>query len=72
MRTQRLIGPATAAVALGAAAALVPPLRGNDLGGAATEVSRTGTFTSPPYGYTAEPASTVVTSVTAGAGAGRI
>ncbi|OXY93520.1 pectate lyase family protein [Streptomyces diastatochromogenes] len=47
-------------------------LRGNDLGGAATEVSRTGTFTSPPYGYTAEPASTVVASVTAGAGAGRI
>ncbi|MEU1405942.1 polysaccharide lyase family 1 protein [Streptomyces sp. NPDC005728] len=47
-------------------------LRGNDLGGAATEVSRTGTFTSPPYGYTAESASTVVTSVTTGAGAGRI
>ncbi|MFF0833493.1 MULTISPECIES: polysaccharide lyase family 1 protein [unclassified Streptomyces] len=47
-------------------------LRGNDLGGAATEISRTGTFTSPPYGYTAEPASGVVASVTAGAGAGKI
>ncbi|MFJ9835927.1 polysaccharide lyase family 1 protein [Streptomyces sp. NPDC101169] len=45
-------------------------LRGNDLGGAATEISRTGTFTSPPYGYTAEPASGVAASVTAGAGAG--
>ncbi|MFB7331413.1 polysaccharide lyase family 1 protein [Streptomyces adustus] len=47
-------------------------LSGNDLGGAATEISRTGTFTSPPYSYTAEPASTVVASVTAGAGAGKI
>lgn len=47
-------------------------LRGNDLGGATTEISRTGTFTSPPYGYTAEPASGVVASVTAGAGAGKI
>ncbi|MFD5627672.1 polysaccharide lyase family 1 protein [Streptomyces sp. NPDC127072] len=47
-------------------------LRGNDLGGAATEVSRVGTFTTPPYGYTAEPASTVVASVTSGAGAGKL
>ncbi|MFF2200506.1 polysaccharide lyase family 1 protein [Streptomyces sp. NPDC058145] len=47
-------------------------LRGNDLGGATTEISRTGTFTNPPYGYTAEPASAVVASVTAGAGAGKI
>jgi pectate lyase len=46
-------------------------LRGNDLGGAATEISRVGTFTTPPYGYTAESASTVVASVTSGAGAGR-
>ncbi|MER7108197.1 pectate lyase family protein [Streptomyces sp. NPDC000229] len=46
-------------------------LRGNDLGGAATEISRTGTFTTPPYGYTAEPASSVAASVTAGAGAGK-
>jgi pectate lyase len=47
-------------------------LRGNDLGGAATEISRVGTFTSPPYGYTAESASTVVASVTSGAGAGKL
>lgn len=46
--------------------------RGNDLGGAATEISRTGSFTTPPYSYTAEPASSVVSSVTAGAGAGKI
>ncbi|MEV6195393.1 polysaccharide lyase family 1 protein [Streptomyces sp. NPDC051920] len=47
-------------------------LSGNDLGGATTEISRTGTFTKPPYGYTAEPASTVVASVTSGAGAGKL
>jgi pectate lyase len=47
-------------------------LRGNDLGGAATEISQTGSFTNPPYSYTAEPASSVVTSVTNGAGAGKI
>ncbi|MBG0857270.1 polysaccharide lyase family 1 protein [Streptomyces spinoverrucosus] len=47
-------------------------LRGNDLGGAATEVSRVGTFTNPPYGYTAEPASSVVASVTSGAGTGKL
>ncbi|MFJ4788560.1 polysaccharide lyase family 1 protein [Streptomyces sp. NPDC088794] len=47
-------------------------LTGNDLGGAATEVSQVGTFTSPPYGYTVEPASTVVASVTAGAGTGKL
>lgn len=47
-------------------------LRGNDLGGAATEVSRVGTFTNPPYSYSAEPASSVVASVTSGAGAGKL
>ncbi|GAA2641389.1 pectate lyase [Streptomyces vastus] len=47
-------------------------LRGNDLGGAVTEVSQVGSFTNPPYSYTAEPASSVVASVTAGAGAGKI
>ncbi|MFE5814006.1 polysaccharide lyase family 1 protein [Streptomyces sp. NPDC056479] len=47
-------------------------LRGNDLGGAATEISQVGTFTTPPYGYTAESASTVVASVTSGAGAGKL
>lgn len=39
--------------------------RGNDLGGAATEISQTGSFTTPPYSYTAEPASSVAASVTA-------
>ncbi|MGW2615395.1 pectate lyase family protein [Streptomyces sp. NPDC001500] len=47
-------------------------LTGNDLGGAATEVSRVGTFTKPPYSYTAEPASSVIASVTSGAGAGKL
>ncbi|MEU1516508.1 polysaccharide lyase family 1 protein [Streptomyces sp. NPDC005811] len=47
-------------------------LTGNDLGGAATEVSQVGTFTTPPYSYTAEPASAVVASVTSGAGAGKL
>lgn len=46
--------------------------RGNDLGGAATEISQTGSFTTPPYSYTAEPASSVAASVTGGAGAGKI
>ncbi|MET8944471.1 pectate lyase [Streptomyces sp. NPDC004542] len=47
-------------------------LSGNDLGGATTEISQVGTFTKPPYSYTAEPASSVVASVTAGAGTGKI
>ncbi|UUU35981.1 polysaccharide lyase family 1 protein [Streptomyces sp. CA-210063] len=47
-------------------------LRGNDLGGAATEISRVGSFTTPPYSYTAESASSVVASVTSGAGAGKL
>ncbi|TWG02307.1 pectate lyase [Streptomyces brevispora] len=46
--------------------------RGNDLGGAATEISQVGKFTQAPYSYTAEPASSVVSSVTGGAGAGKI
>ncbi|WP_327351364.1 pectate lyase family protein [Streptomyces sp. NBC_01304] len=47
-------------------------LRGNELGGAAIEISRQGSFTTPPYAYTAEPASSVVASVTSGAGAGKL
>ncbi|GAA3093219.1 pectate lyase [Streptomyces rectiviolaceus] len=46
--------------------------RGNDLGGAATEISQVGDFTKPPYAYTAEPASSVVGTVTEGAGAGKL
>ncbi|MGW5237207.1 pectate lyase family protein, partial [Streptomyces nodosus] len=47
-------------------------LTGNDLGGATTEISQVGTFTKAPYSYTAEPASSVVTSVTSGAGTGKL
>ncbi|MER7791101.1 pectate lyase [Streptomyces sp. NPDC097640] len=47
-------------------------LRGNDLGGAATEISQVGSFTNPPYSYTAEPASSVVSTVTGQAGAGKL
>lgn len=46
--------------------------RGNDLGGAEVEISQVGSFTAPPYSYTAEPASSVAASVTAGAGAGKL
>jgi pectate lyase len=45
-------------------------LSGNDLGGAATDITRTGTFTTPPYSFTLTPTSSVVNSVTAGAGTG--
>ncbi|WP_435837626.1 hypothetical protein [Streptomyces chartreusis] len=38
---------------------------------AATEISRVGTCTSPPYGCIAESASTVAAPVTGGAGAGK-
>jgi pectate lyase len=47
-------------------------LCGDDLGGAATEISRVGTFTAPPHGCTAESASTAVASVTSGAGAAKL
>lgn len=47
-------------------------LRGNDLGGATTEISQVGSFTNPPYSYTAEPASSVVSTVTGQAGAGKL
>jgi pectate lyase len=35
-------------------------------------ITRTGSFTSPPYAYTLEPAGTVAATVTAGAGTGHI
>lgn len=46
--------------------------RGSDLGGAATGISQTGTFAGPPYGHSAESASSVTASVTGGAGAGKL
>jgi pectate lyase len=45
-------------------------LSGNDLGGAATDITRTGTFTKPPYAFTLTATSSVIGSVTAGAGTG--
>ncbi|QUQ64280.1 pectate lyase family protein [Kutzneria sp. CA-103260] len=45
-------------------------LSGNDLGGGATDITRTGSFTTPPYSFTLTPTSSVVSSVTAGAGTG--
>lgn len=47
-------------------------LCGNDLGGAATEISRDGTFTASPRSHTPESASTAVASVTSGAGSGKL
>nr|WP_309484307.1 hypothetical protein [Streptomyces himalayensis] len=46
--------------------------RGNDLGGAATGISRVGTVINPPAAVRREPASSVVASVTSGAGAGKL
>lgn len=45
---------------------------GNDFGGATNKITRTGTFTSPPYTYHLEPASSVIADVTANAGTGKI
>lgn len=45
---------------------------GNDFGGATNKITRTGTFTSPPYTYHLEPASSVIADVTAKAGTGKI
>jgi pectate lyase len=45
---------------------------GNDFGGAQPIITRTGSFTKPPYPVVMEPASAVEALVTAGAGTGRI
>jgi pectate lyase len=45
---------------------------GNDLGGAQPVITRTGTFTRPPYAVTMEPASSVEATVKAGAGTGKV
>jgi pectate lyase len=45
---------------------------GNDFGGGTNNITQTGTFTSPPYSFTLIPASQVVSTVTAGAGTGKI
>lgn len=45
---------------------------GNDFGGCTNDITRTGTFTSPPYSFTLDPTSSVQSEVTSGAGAGKI
>ena len=45
---------------------------GNDFGGGVNEITRTGSFTSPPYPFTLTPTASVISVVTAGAGTGRI
>jgi pectate lyase len=45
---------------------------GNDFGGATIDITQTGTFTSPPYSFTLTPTASVISVVTAGAGAGKI
>jgi pectate lyase len=45
---------------------------GNDFGGGTNDITQTGTFTNPPYSFTLEPADTVISTVTAGAGTGKI
>ena len=45
---------------------------GNDFGGGTNDITQTGTFTNPPYSFTLEPTDTVVSTVTAGAGTGKI
>lgn len=46
--------------------------RGNDFGGAATEISQVGDFTSAPYPYQLDATGSVASLVTNGAGAGRM
>ncbi|MEU3463770.1 polysaccharide lyase family 1 protein [Streptomyces sp. NPDC006733] len=45
---------------------------GNDYGGAAPVITRTGTFTSPPYAFTLDPTAQVAAEVRAGAGTGKV
>jgi pectate lyase len=45
---------------------------GNDFGGGTNLITRTGSFTSPPYSYSLTATSSVVSAVTSGAGTGRI
>jgi pectate lyase len=45
---------------------------GNDFGGGTNNITQTGTFTSPPYGFTLDPTASVIGIVTNGAGTGKI
>ncbi len=44
-------------------------IRGNDFGGAAVNITQTGTFTTAPYSYTLDATSSVISNVTTFAGA---
>jgi pectate lyase len=45
---------------------------GNDFGGGTNKITRTGTFTRPPYGFTLDATSSVQSIVSGGAGVGKI
>jgi pectate lyase len=45
---------------------------GNIFGSGTNHITQTGTFTNPPYSFTLIPASQVASTVTAGAGTGKI
>lgn len=47
-------------------------ISGNDLGGGTDDITRTGSFTNPPYSYSLTPTASVIGTVTAGAGTGKI
>ncbi|WP_329105058.1 pectate lyase [Micromonospora sp. NBC_01699] len=46
--------------------------RGNDFGGGVNNITQVGSFTTPPYAYPLDPTTSVIATVTAGAGTGRI
>jgi pectate lyase len=45
---------------------------GNDFGGGTNKITRTGTFTNPPYSFTLDPTASVISIVSSGAGTGKI
>jgi len=45
---------------------------GNDFGGGTNKITRTGSFTNPPYAFNLTPTASVISSVTSGAGVGHI
>ena len=45
---------------------------GNDFGSGTNKISRTGSFTSPPYSFSQDATSSVVSLVSAGAGTGKV
>jgi pectate lyase len=45
---------------------------GNDFGGGTNQITRTGSFTNPPYGFNLFPTASVIGLVTSGAGVGKV